>query len=173
MADVDPGRPPAEWELGAGSRAQAAELATRPGLVGVAGVASSPEPKARATAEVFADRLGVPLRVDGRLAEVRRPWVGEGYRLAAHRYLAGDEPDGWEARSEVAARMAAAVDDLRTSAGDGEALVVGHGLALAIHLEQVLAGRFDPYGFWCRLAFPDAWRVDRDERTLARLITRP
>lgn len=170
MALADPERPPDEWELGPASRAAAADLALRARLGEVVGVASSPEPKAQATAQAFATRVGLPVVVDDRLVEARRPWVGEGYRIAAHRYLSGEEPDGWEPRAEVAARMGAALDDLRAERGSGELVVVGHGLGLSLHLEAVFRGRFDPYGFWCRLAFPDAWRLDRNDLTLTRLV---
>ncbi len=170
MARADPDRRPAEWELGPESLAAAADLALRAQMGQVVGVVSSPEPKAWATAEVFARRLDLELHQDPRLVEARRPWVGDGYRIAAHRYLAGDEPDGWEPRAEVAGRVGAAIDDLRRSTIEGELVVVGHGLGLSLHLEAILGGRFDPYGFWCRLAFPDAWRVDRHELTLSRLV---
>ena len=124
---------------------------------------SSPEPKARATADAFAERLGMEVSTDDRLVEAHRPWVGDGYRYAAHRYLSGDEPEGWEPRREVADRIAAAIAELREDVGPGELVVVGHGLGLSLHLEDIFRGPFDPYGFWCRLAFPDAWRVDRHE----------
>ncbi|WCO68592.1 histidine phosphatase family protein [Iamia majanohamensis] len=170
MALADPDRAPSRWELGPAARAAAADLALRARLGEVVGVASSTEPKARATAEAFARRVDLPVVGDERLVEARRPWVGEGYRSAAHRYLAGDEPSGWEPRAEVAARTADAIDDLRAASGDGELVVVGHGLALSLHLEAVLRGRFDAYGFWCRLAFPDAWRLDRTDLTLSRVL---
>lgn len=172
MAVADPARPPAQWDLGPGGRAAAAELALLARLQSVVAVASSPEPKARATAEAFGARVDRPVVLDDRLVEAERPWVGDGYRALAHRYLAGDAPPGWEPRDAVAARVAAAVDDLRAAAGPGEVVVVGHGLSLALHLEAVLPSGFDAFGFWCRLAFPDAWRLDRDALTLARVATR-
>lgn len=169
MALADPDREPSQWELGPASRAAAADLALRARLGDVVAVTSSPEPKARATADAFADRLGMEVCTDDRLVEAHRPWVGDGYRFAAHRYLSGDEPEGWEPRREVADRIAAAIAELREEVGPGELVVVGHGLGLSLHLEDIFRGPFDPYGFWCRLAFPDAWRVDRHELTLSRV----
>lgn len=169
MARADPDQEPSQWELGPASRTAAADLALRAQLGEVVALVSSPEPKARATAEAFADRLGLEVRTDDRLVEARRPWVGEGYRFAAHRYLGGDEPEGWEPRREVADRIATAIVELRDDVGPGELVVVGHGLGLSLHLEDIFRGPFDPYGFWCRLAFPDAWRVDRHELTLSRV----
>lgn len=169
MAIVDPTSPPSGWELGPDGRAAAAELARHADVGEVAAVACSPEPKAQATAAALAERVGLDVRTDDRLVEARRPWVGDGYRTQAHRYLHGEEPTGWERRVEVAARVGAAIDDLRGLAGPGEVIVVGHGLSLTLHLEALFGPPFDAYGFWCRLAFPDAWRVDRDQLSLSRV----
>lgn len=167
MAIADPAVDPARWELGPAGRAAAADLAIRARLGDVHAVVSSPEPKALATAEALAGRIGLAVEADERLVEAHRPWVGEGYRAAAHRYLGGAAPDGWEPRAEVAARIEAAIADRR--ADDGEVVVVGHGLSLSLHLEAALPKGFDAYGFWCRLAFPDAWRLDRGALTLERV----
>jgi len=172
MALADAGRAPSEWELGPAGRAAAADLALHADLGQVVAVASSPEPKARSTAVAFADRVALEVRTDERLVEAHRPWVGDGYRTQAHRYLSGDEPEGWEPRAEVAGRVGEAVAGVRAVAGPGEVVVVGHGLGLTLHLEALFPLPFDAYGFWCRLAFPDAWRVDRDALTLSRVATR-
>lgn len=169
MAIVDPTSPPSGWELGPAGRAAAADLARHADVGDVVAMASSPEPKAWATAAALAEKVGLDVRADDRLVEARRPWVGDGYRILAHRYLSGEEPPGWEARTEVAARVGAAVDALRADAGPGEVVVVGHGLSLTLHLEAVFGPPFDAYAFWCRLAFPDAWRVDRDQLSLSRV----
>jgi len=169
MPVADPGAAPAAWSLGPAGRAAAAELAQGIGRdLAVARVVSSPEPKALGTAAPLADRFGIEVEVDDRLAEVGRPWVGEGYRGVAHRYLEGESPDGWEDRASVTARVAAAVEAARTRAGGGTVAVVGHGLALCLHLAAALPPGFDASGFWARLAFPDAWALDRDELTLWR-----
>jgi broad specificity phosphatase PhoE len=172
MAEADDRHAPDRWELGSDGRGAAAELALHAKLGDVVAIVSSTEPKALATAAAFAARTGREVEPDERLVEVARPWVCDGYRTAARRYLIGDEPDGWEPRHVVAARVAAAIDDARARAGEGEILVISHGLSLSLHLEAMFPLPFDVYGFWCRLAFPDAWRVDRDELTLTRVATR-
>ena len=172
MAEADQRHPPSRWELGPEGRAASAELALHAKLGDVVGIVSSSEPKALGTAAAFAARTGLAVHPDDRLVEVARPWVGDGYRTEARRYLIGDEPEGWEPRHDVAARFTAAIDDARTSIGAGELLVISHGLSLSLHLEAMFPLPFDVYGFWCRLAFPDAWRVDRDELTLSRVATR-
>jgi hypothetical protein len=52
------------------------------------------------------------------------------------------------------------VDDARARAGGRPVVVVTHGLALSIHLGDVLGADFDRESFWSRLAFPDAWVLD-------------
>jgi broad specificity phosphatase PhoE len=171
MPLVDPDLPSDVWDLGPAGRAAARELAT--GLVierPMAMVASSTERKAVATAEPIAERFGVPLAPDARLVEAGRPWVGapNDYRQLAHRFLRGDQPDGWEDRAEVVDRMAEAVRDARKAAAGGAVAVVGHGLSLCVHLESVLPAGFDAEDLWARLSFPDAWEVDLTRLVLSR-----
>jgi broad specificity phosphatase PhoE len=99
---------------------------------------------------------------DDRLREAVRPWIGTGYRAVAHRYLRGEQPEGWEPHDSVSVRVAAAVADAQRSAGGAPIIVVTHGLALAIHLGDRLGPDFDRESFWSRLAFPDAWALDDD-----------
>jgi broad specificity phosphatase PhoE len=172
MPLVDSGLPASEWDLGPGGRASARELAAllvieRP----VAVVVSSTERKARSTAEPIAERFGVAVVEDDRLVEADRPWIGvpNDYRGMARRYLRGASLDGWEAQGEVVDRMSAAVRDARARAGpEGAVLAVGHGLSICLHLAAGLPRGFDAAGLWARLAFPDAWAVDRDDLVLSR-----
>ena len=171
MALRDADRPPREWELGPAGRAAARELAAQlPRAVATALVVSSTEPKALATAAPIAERFGVEVVPDERLAEAHRPWVGSpnDYRSMAHRYLAGFATPGWEDATAVVDRMAAAVREARASVPGERIAVVGHGLSLCLHLASVLPDGFDPGGLWARLSFPDAWTVDRADLVLSR-----
>ena len=171
MALRETDRPPREWELGPAGRAAARELAAQlPRSVATALVVSSTEPKAMATAAPIAERFGVEVVPDERLAEAHRPWVGSpnDYRTMAHRYLAGFATPGWEDSAAVVDRMAAAVQDARASVPGQRIAVVGHGLSLCLHLASVLPEGFDPGGLWARLSFPDAWTVDRTDLVLSR-----
>lgn len=172
MAVSDPDLPPSRWDLGAAGRAAAKDLAARLEVNRpVAALITSPEPKAVGTAEPIAERFGVDLHLDDRLVEARRPWVGKDYRAVAHRYLNGEEVDGWEDRGEVAARVGAAVRAVRAAGPpDAASIVVGHGLALCLHLGPGLPAGFDLAAFWARLAFPDAWVVEREDLVLRRSI---
>lgn len=164
MPMVDDGASPTEWHLDDAVRAAAEEWAGRLEVgAGIGVLVSSTEPKALETAHAIGARWGAPVEEDPRLREALRPWIGTGYRAVAHRYLRGEQPEGWEAHAAVADRMAAAVAAAIERAGDGPTVVVSHGLALSVHLGDRLGPDFDRETFWSRLAFPDAWALDVDD----------
>lgn len=119
-------------------RAQAAELADRLAGDGIVAVHSSDLSRARETAEIVAERLGLPgVTVDPRLAE---GWRGE-LEGRLWRDVAEEDPElyaawraagetfrfpGGESLREQQERTRAALDDVRAS-GRLPALVVCHG----------------------------------------------
>ncbi len=164
MPQTDDGADPSTWHLGeegtrlAGRLAGRLEVASSTPRIGA--LVSSTEPKAIETATAIAAHWKAEVVTDDRLREVTRPWVGDGYRSVAHRYLRGEVPAGWETHEDVAARTGAAVHAARASAGEGPVVIVSHGLALSVHLGALLGGDFDRDAFWRSLAFPDAWTLD-------------
>lgn len=131
-----------EVPLNAQGRAQAAALAARLNGTPFEAVYSSDLQRARVTAEIIAQRLGLPLRCDGRLREINHgQWEG----------LLGSEiparfPVEWQARErdplhtpspggespvQVAARVWAAADDIARAHPAGPVLIISHGFALA------------------------------------------
>lgn len=164
MAVPDDGVHPSSWHLDQAGRAAARAWADRLEIgAGIGALVSSTEPKALETAEAIGERWSAQVGEDPRLREAVRPWIGPGYRAIAHRYLRGEQPEGWEPHAEVADRMAAAVSDALARAVAGPVVVVSHGLALSVHLGHRLGADFDRESFWSRLAFPDAWALDPDE----------
>jgi broad specificity phosphatase PhoE len=162
---------PTGWRLDEAGRADARKLAERLEVAPAIGrLVASTEPKALETGEAIAARWGSEVVPDERLREAVRPWVGPGYRALVHRYLRGEQHDGWEPHAEVAARMAAALDDALAAAGGRPVVAVGHGLALSLHLGDRLGPDFDRQSFWSSLAFPDAWALD-DTGVLHRSLT--
>ena len=150
-----------EWHLDAANRDAARIWAERLEVGdGIGALVTSTEPKAVETAAAIGECWSATPALDERLREAHRPWIGTGYRAVAHRYLRGELPEGWEPHAEVAGRMAAAVDDAVAAAGGRAAVIVSHGLALAVHLGDRLGADFDRESFWSRLAFPDAWVLD-------------
>ena len=159
MPLADASVPPSAWHLDGEGRRSASALADRlEGMPHLAALVTSSEPKALETAEAIAERWHVDVRPDDRLREVERPWVGDGYRHVAHRYLRGELPEGWEPHEHAAQRAAAAVRDAAVGA-HGSVVVVTHGLLLSVHLADLLGPAFDRDSFWSTLAFPDAWSV--------------
>lgn len=112
-------------------------------------VYASPLCRARQTAEVIAQRLRLPLRVDDRLKEIdvgrfqgrlRAELLGKDAEVLA-RWASGD-PDfrlpGGESRRQVAQRGRAAFEAIRR-AGHAHVLIVAHGTVLLSTI-KVLAG---------------------------------
>ncbi len=125
--------PSADWGLTAEGRAAARELALRDEWLELGLVASSPEPRARATAQPIAEAAALDLRLQPDLREAGRPWVDGDYAAVARRYLAGDDVPGWEPAEDVRERMERALRVLAIEAA-GPLAVVSHGLALALLL---------------------------------------
>ncbi|MCG5053432.1 MAG: histidine phosphatase family protein [Myxococcales bacterium] len=135
--------------LNAQGRAQARGLADRLDGLGIARIMASDLARARETAEIVAQRLGVPeVHVDHRLRE-RSFGVFEGLTRSevALRYpkewadYQDDKhvtPPGAEPHALVVARVRAALLDVATSPfGEAPALIVSHGGALRVLLAAV------------------------------------
>jgi broad specificity phosphatase PhoE len=117
-------------------RAQARELAREAGPLGIAALYTSQLRRARETAEIVGEALGLEPRVDARFAESwRGEWEG---RLAAE--IKAEDPEAWagslaidpgfrfpggESLEEHAARVEAALADV--AGGPLPALVICHG----------------------------------------------
>jgi broad specificity phosphatase PhoE len=113
---------------------------------------TSPEEKARETAAVLADVLGVNVIADDRLREVQRPWINDNFADVVARYLNGDLIEGWEPLDEVVSRWEAF---FVSRPSEGPIGVVSHGTAMSC-----LLGGDDPADrarFWSDLTMPDAW----------------
>ena len=150
-------------ELG---REQSARVAAE--LDGVDVVYSSNLARARETAEILADRLGLEVRVDERLRERGfGAWEGktraeiEAEFADAHaRWLAGEGPgaDDAEPFAEFGARVAAFLEDVLVRHPDETVLVVSHGgsirviHALAMGLDYVRDHRTIPGVANCTVA---------------------
>jgi broad specificity phosphatase PhoE len=150
------GVPPEEWLPTAAGLEAARRLAGEPFVSELALVATSPEPKAVATAEPLAAAAGVPLRVEHDLREVRRTHQRvvprETYVDLVGRYLAGERIEDWESREAAAARFSAVVERLAAEA-EGPLAVVTHGLVLSLRLGYGLED-------WSALRLPDVVETD-------------
>src|SRR6187431_1383990 len=118
MPKVEEGTESTAWHLDEAARGHARAWADRLEVGdGIGVLLSSTEPKALETASAIGERWSAEVRGDDRLREAVRPWIGTGYRAIAHRYLRGEQPDGWEPHHSVSERVAAAVADAHRAAG--------------------------------------------------------
>lgn len=158
--DVEPAIDSAHWSLSAEARTASLELAAhldewRP----VVRLVSSHENKAVETAQPIAERFAVPLEMDERLGEARRPWTDGDYRKVAVAWLTDDVPPaGWEPRQRVVDRWDTVLDGLLSTAVSGSMVVVGHGLAMTAWLASRRG--IDPVPFWSNLNMPDVHIVE-------------
>ena len=135
---------------------QARDAAERLRGVEFAGVASSDLQRARRTAEILAEALGLDIAVDPALreidvgdwtgltrAEIEAQWPGE---LAAWSEGRSESPLGGETRTHLVQRARAALTRLAAGVEPGDRLlVVTHG-ALIRHLDRALGLRPDSLG---------------------------
>jgi broad specificity phosphatase PhoE len=149
------GTPPEEWLPTPAGLEAAERLALESFAPGLTLVASSPEPKAVATARPLSAATGAELRVEDDLREARRPGTPilerDAYVALVARYLAGEEVPGWEPAAAARARFAACVERV-AAGGRGPLAVVTHGLVLSLYLG---------YGVeeWRALRLPDVRAV--------------
>lgn len=169
MPVVRTGAAPVEWELDDRAREDCVLLAHALRYLNRPFIRSSPEPRARQTADVLGLRLGSWPVDDDDLRDVRRPATTFGDCPAPVRaYLSGDRPAGWEHPMNVTRRVAAAVERACRCAGDASPVVVTHGIALALYVASL--GIADPVPFWESLRFPSALSVDVTRGTLSRVF---
>lgn len=151
---IDPSVPAAEWRLSDEGRARCAALAERVGAHGAELVVSSPEPKARETAELLGALLGLEVHELADLREQERRSVGwldrDELAEVIRRFFA--EPDrvvfGDESAAEALARFSRAVDGLAHGA-----VVVSHGTVISLYVAD-RTGR-EAFEVWSGLELPD------------------
>lgn len=154
---VDPHRDRGDWELSEDGQQRAEEYAEGSDLSDVEAIHCSPERKALRSAGPAARAAGVEMDVMEELREVERGGFVEDvteYEARAHRFLRGEDVEGWEEIGAVRERIRAALERV-----GGEALVVVHGLWFAV----LMGGRVDPVAFWDGLGFGEEYRADPAE----------
>ncbi len=163
---LDCGTPAVEWSLTQRGRARASELGNAlAARSGITGLWTSPERKARETAQLSVPGAAAVVRHE--LGEVRRPWYPSAgaLRAAVSVYLRGGEVEGWEPHEDVLNRVASVQREVPTT---GRVVLVSHGvlittwLAIAVRLD-------DPFRFWEAPRLPDAWAVDFGTGALERI----
>ena len=166
---LDAELPPRLWELTAEGRAAAEALARLALFAGAAAVITSPEPKARATAEPIARAAGVELRVEPDLREAERGAspVDDRARFVAQvdGWLSGIPVPGWEERDAAAARIVACIEQLLRSCR-GDLVLVSHGTVLSLYLASLRGQARVDLAEWESIALPAVAVVDPAARSI-------
>ncbi len=137
----------ADVPLNAAGINQAQSLAQRLNGRRFTAIYSSDLQRARQTAEILAQRLKLPLKLDPRLREINQgQWEGELFTVLVERYAAEmterrrnpihAHPPGGESVAEVARRVIQAADDIARAHPQGSVLLVAHGITLAVLICQ-------------------------------------
>ncbi|MGI9110624.1 MAG: histidine phosphatase family protein [Gaiellaceae bacterium] len=166
---LDPELPPRRWQLTSEGRADAQRLARLDLFDGVEAVVTSPEPKARATAEPIARAAGVELDVEHDLREAERDASSVDDRAAfvarVDDWLNGSSVPGWEERNAAAARIVACVERL-LAASRGDLVLVSHGAVLSLYLARLRGQTRVGLAEWESIPLPAVAVVDPAARTI-------
>jgi 2,3-bisphosphoglycerate-dependent phosphoglycerate mutase len=153
--------PAPDATLSARGEAQAVALAERLSGHPVDHIVSSPYARARGTIAPFAERTGLEVRLEPRLAERRlaAELHAPGWREAVRRSF--DDPQhrlpGGESGAEVLARGSAAIREVLAE-GHRLPVLVSHGQLLSLFLHSVDADF--GYADWEALAMPDVFLLE-------------
>jgi broad specificity phosphatase PhoE len=156
--EVDPSVPSEEWGLSEEGRRRCGPLAERVAAYRPELLVSSPEPKARETAELIAPSLGLDVQLRDGLRETARRTVGwlEPEELERGIRALFDRPDevvyGEESARAALARFEAAVAELPE-----RAVAVSHGTVISLYV-AAKTGR-DPFELWQSFELPDVVEI--------------
>jgi broad specificity phosphatase PhoE len=166
---IDPDTPATGWPLCPEGREAVERLAERLATYAPTGIVSSPEPKAKETADILAARLGLMVEQDPGLHEHKRQHRSFGTEQEFRESVAAvfarpaEAVHGGETAHEASERIAAALAKHR-----GRPLVaVTHGTVLSMYLAERLA--CDPLDLWRSLHMPDAFVLDADGGLIERI----
>jgi broad specificity phosphatase PhoE len=129
---IDPAVPVPDWGLSAEGRRRTQLMLGQVWISSIGRVVSSPERKARETADLIADHLGLEVEVRAATGEIDRSSTGfvshERHEALADRLFGEPDlsADGWETARDAQSRIVTALDDLLVDDG-GSDVVVGHG----------------------------------------------
>ncbi len=166
--------PAREWKLSEEGRARARQLAERLKPYQPQMIISSVEPKARETAAIVAENLGLDFQTFYNLHEHER---------SKSRFLSKDEfharvqdlfekPDalvfGSETANEAPARFRAAVEAILKLGEDKTIVIVAHGTVIALYAAWMTG--CDGYALWRELGLPSFMVLDIQSKTVERII---
>jgi len=170
---INKDQPAREWLLSEEGRARAARLAERlihdqPDIL-----ATSPEPKAKETAEILAGRLGLPIQVLDDLHEHERgsvPYFSKPeFESAIHEFF--EKPEtlvlGSETADQAHERFSKAVHSLLSLNERSRIAIVSHGTVISLFVSRI-TGR-SGFQIWTELGLPGFIILDIGSKSLVDL----
>jgi broad specificity phosphatase PhoE len=160
---IRPGEPPREWPLSERGIAEAQTLAGTVADWDLEALYCSSEAKARSTALIIGDAIGLTVRVADTFDELRiADWISNAdeFNDAVRAVLEGEAPPrGAESRTDAAERFAEGV--AIAAAGPMPAAIVSHGRILTAYLAEhrPLESAFE---YWRSIPMPGWVRIDLD-----------
>ena len=142
---VDPAVPVPGWGLSDKGRMRMRAFAASPRVKSVTSIWASQEIKATQAAQILADALALPVRLDAALRENDRSATGflppKEFEQVADAFFAEPRASirGWETAADAQDRIMAAVDALLTLAPAGDVAIVSHGGVGTLLLCRMLA----------------------------------
>jgi len=176
---IQPDRPARAWTLSERGVTEAQALASRAETWGVEAVYSSSEPKARGTALIIGDALGLSVNVVAAFDELMMPeWIknADEFNEAVRAVLTGSDDGGSpkleplldprrpERASAAAKRFAEGIEIV--AGGAMPAIVVSHGRILTAYLSYY-AAIDEPFEYWRSIPMPGWAAIDLDSGRLA------
>ena len=153
---LEAGHPPSDWRLSVAGADESRRLGTAAAWRGLRHVVTSPEPKARATAEPISLAAGVEPLVAPDLREVERGESSidgpEAYISAVVDYFDTGHRPGWEPLAHAADRVTRCLGALLRGT-EGDVCAVSHGLLLSLYLASREGRRPDPAA-WSVIPLP-------------------
>jgi len=157
---IDPDTPPTTWPLCAEGRAAVEALAEKLVTYRPVAVATSPEPKAKETADIIAARLGLTVDIDPGLHEHKRRHLSFGTEAdfrdkIARIFASPNQPvGGIETALEACDRLAETLARHKAR----PLVAVTHGTVLSLYVAKLLD--LDAHDLWRNLHTPDAFVFD-------------
>ena len=165
--------PAREWHLSEEGRRRAERLAESLIHEQLDIIFTSPEPKARETAEILAQRYQLPVRIIEELHEHKRgsvPYLSQQeFEKTVCEFF--ERPNvvvfGIESADQAHERFSRAVDSILSQHDNSTIAIVAHGTVISLFVSR-LTGQ-PGYQFWCRLGLPSFVVVDLQSKDLIAL----
>ncbi|MFW9963374.1 MAG: histidine phosphatase family protein [Candidatus Sifarchaeia archaeon] len=167
--------PVREWSITNEGIFLTKELAKSEQLSTIDGIIHSSEPKARQTAEIFAEGLDVQMYQISGFDELSREHEGkltdEEYRDRVRKTLTNLEENviGWESGSDALHRFEDAVKKIDIMFYQKNILIVTHGLVLTLYFSKLKGLLTIAFERWSQLEFL-AWGLVKEGRVLVDIV---